>query len=43
MTDRSLHDLSEDELIDLLTELERIKGNAEEALLARLRAGQSAA
>ena len=37
MTDRSLHDLSEDELIDLLTELERIKENAEETLLRRLK------
>ena len=43
MTERSLHNLSEDELIDLLTELERIKESAEELLLARLQARQPVA
>ena len=38
MTDslQRLNDLTEDELIELLTELERIKGRAEEALLRRI-------
>lgn len=38
MTERSPHNLSEDELIDLLTELERIKELAEEKLFERLEA-----
>lgn len=30
MTDRTLHEMTDDELIDLLVELERVKGRAEE-------------
>ena len=36
MTQQSLHNLTEGELIDLLTELERIKERAEEALFQRM-------
>ena len=35
MTDRTLHDLTEDELIDLLADLERVQVKAEELLLGR--------
>ena len=36
MTDRTLHEMTDDELIDLLVELERVKGRAEELLLGRM-------
>lgn len=42
MTEQSLHNLTEEELIDLLTELDRIKVSAEEVLLAKLQSDQSA-
>ena len=38
MTDRTLHDLTADELIELLADLERVQVQAEELLLTRMRA-----
>ena len=35
MTDRTLHDLTADELIELLADLERVQVKAEELLLGR--------
>ena len=38
MTDRTLHDLTADELIELLADLERVQAQAEALLLARMEA-----
>ena len=38
MTDRTLQGMTDEELIELLAELERVQAQAEEALLARLEA-----
>ena len=35
MTERTLHDLTDDQLIDLLADLERVQAQAEELLLGR--------
>ena len=36
MTDRTLQEMTDDELIDLLVDLERVQGRAEELLLGRM-------
>ena len=40
MTERTLNDLTDDDLLDLLADLERVQAQAEALLLARMEAGR---
>ena len=40
MTERTLHDLTDDDLLDLLADLERVQAQAEALLMARRAAGR---